>query len=308
MSIQGKVKSRFPFLFANDVPELVMLIGLPGSGKSYYAAHHCKNHQICSSDSVRKALYGSEKAQGNAEDVFQILHKNIIELLKSGKSCVYDATNIHSKRRKAFLDSIKNLTVRKRAVVIATPFECCRYNNWDRERSVPFYVLDRMYKQFDMPYYGEGWDKIDIYYPKVSYKSSYGSVEFFLKSVKYYEQNNPHHTLTLGSHCMKVGDSLKNFPVEVYEAGYLHDCGKPYCQTTDKDNPKISHYYNHEKVGCYNSLFYKSKNNSKRLERAVLIRYHMEFLQFNLEKRKEILGDNLYEMLTKLVHADLQAV
>ena len=60
---------------------LIMLIGLPGSGKSTYAkqylADHIENTMWCSSDTIRKELYGDENIQGNPKTVFEHLHNNV---------------------------------------------------------------------------------------------------------------------------------------------------------------------------------------------------------------------------------------
>ena len=79
--------------------KLVMLVGLPGSGKSTYAGKLKKEGVIIhSSDRVREEL-GDVNDQSKNEEVFRILHKRIKDDLKSGKSVAYDATNLNRKRR-----------------------------------------------------------------------------------------------------------------------------------------------------------------------------------------------------------------
>ena len=57
-----------------------MLIGLPGSGKSTYAKSLLDSEgkvKYCSSDEVRKQLYGDENIQCNPQTVFEYLHNNV---------------------------------------------------------------------------------------------------------------------------------------------------------------------------------------------------------------------------------------
>lgn len=100
-------------------PIFTMLCGLPGSGKSTYAKKLSQETKsiVCSSDAIREELCGDENLQENNEDVFKILHKRIKENLKIGNNVVYDATNINSKRRRAFLSELKRIECVKNALL-----------------------------------------------------------------------------------------------------------------------------------------------------------------------------------------------
>ena len=94
----------------------IMLVGLPGSGKSTYAEKMRENgFHIHSSDSIREELTGDATSQDKNTDVFNELHKRIKDDLKNGISCVYDATNISMKRRKSFLEELEKYDCKKYA-------------------------------------------------------------------------------------------------------------------------------------------------------------------------------------------------
>ena len=80
-----------------DKPHCIWMIGLSGSGKSTVAEEYAKKYdaKIISSDKIREELYGDENIQGDPNDVFRIVHERIFDLLKSGFSIIYDATNLH---------------------------------------------------------------------------------------------------------------------------------------------------------------------------------------------------------------------
>lgn len=272
--------------FIDETPSFLMLVGLPGSGKSTYIKKYFnQNLRVHSSDAIREELSGDVNNQDINKEVFELLHKRVKEDLRNGISCVYDATNISWKKRKAFLESLKGIKCWKICHVIATPYEVCLEQNRQRDRVVPEDVIKRMYLNFDIPFYNEGWDDIEIWYPKNEYKGAYGSWSRFLLNTFSYEQESKWHTKTLGQHCYKaftyVEENIDRVPYpvkqEVLVAIALHDCGKPFVKSfkDSKGNPsEYAHYYNHEKVGAYNSLFY-SKPAVDNLLIAALIRWHM---------------------------------
>lgn len=299
--------------------KFIMLVGLPGSGKSTYAkslGRTLKHYKIHSSDEMRKRLFGSEEEQGNPTLVFNTLHKELKADLRNGYSCIYDATNISYKKRKAFLEEIRKIDCIKECVVIATPIDEVAINNLKRDRKVPSNVIFRMYEQFDIPGYFEGWDSIKLYYAKRKYKKYYGTPKDFIDGHITFDQRNEHHSLTLGQHCKRCHDDIATTDKTLLRAAMLHDCGKPYCMTFKDSRGNIgdtAHYYNHERVGSYDSLFYTEKNrNIDVLYAALLIRWHMQmyFIAKNedLQKKYEnMFGPTMWRDLLMLHWSDKNA-
>lgn len=264
-----------------------MLVGLPGSGKSTYCNTFPDTYKIHSSDAIREELSGDVNNQNINSQVFQLLHKRVKQDLVDGHNVIYDATNISWKRRKAFLQELNSIKCHRVCDIIATPFEVCLQQNEERDRKVPYEVVERMYRNFDIPWYNEGWNQIRIIYSKGTYKKAYGHWGKFIYETMEFNQDNPYHSCTLGDHCLKcktiVSELLhKNpqidFKDEIVVAASLHDNGKPFTQTYEdkKGNPSLTaHYYEHENVGSYNSLFYEVEDNIDKLVVAALIRWHM---------------------------------
>ena len=298
-------------------PTFTMMVGLVGSGKSTYAKQLAEetNAIICSSDAIREELCGDENSQDNNDEVFKILHSRIKENLKNGKNVIYDATNINSKRRRAFLSEIKNIPCVKKCVIMATPFEMCCIQNESRDRVVPYEVIERMYKNWNTPYWFEGWDEIEI---KKQDNISERYAMYWLRNYWNYEQDNPHHSLTLGQHCRCVGYALNGNRTLMF-AGYLHDCGKPFTKSfinSKGEETDIGHYYQHHCVGAYDSLFFSYPDGVDRLDVSVLINLHMmpyfwekdkEYGEKTRQKYQKIWGDELYNNVMKLHEADKKA-
>lgn len=295
----------------------IMMVGLVGSGKSTEAQRLAKNYNanIHSSDAIREELSGDINNQDINDLVFRTLHKRIKEDLRNGKNCIYDATNISYKRRMAFLRELASIPCEKICVLIATPYEECLKNNASRDRVVPEYVIEKMYRNFDVPWVYEGWDDIRVMYNNTNYRLPNN---FYLAN-KHFNQHNTHHTLTLGEHCEAVCAKLNNASKELKLAGMLHDCGKPFCKTFKNTKGEITeqaHYYNHEHTGSYDSLFYREDFYSKidPLYIAVLIRWHMQpyfWKKDNNEKQhdkyRRLWGEELYSDIMQLHDADKNA-
>lgn len=300
----------------------IMMVGLPGSGKSTAAEHFAKvyNANIHSSDNIRKEFFGNAEDQNHNKEVFETLHKRIKEDIENGQACIYDATNISYERRLAFLQEIRgfardrNVKFRAICVFVCTPVEYCIRWNKLRDRQVPEEVIDNMYKRFDVPYYYEGWDKITVFYPIKAFRNCYGKADDFILNHLDFSQNNKHHSLTLGGHLEKARDLVDNNGLIGF-ATLIHDCGKPYCATfknTRGEITEVCHYYNHERVGGYMTMFFEAENFTEfeKLYAATLIRWHMQpyFSKDKFEsKYGKKLGDDLVQDVLKIHRADVAA-
>lgn len=300
--------------------KFIMLIGLPGSGKTFMANKISEQYgaTVFSSDALREELFGDVKEQSKNQELFNEMHKRIKDCLKNGESACYDACNLSYKKRMAFLAELKKIPCDKICVLMATPYEECLKRNAERERKVPEYVIERMYRSFDVPWYYEGFDDIQVEYGE--YENYYGWVWDWVEKADDYDQKNSHHTLTLGEHCRQTLRNVDKIDAErrpimsteMRYAALLHDEGKIFTQTFKNSKGEITeqaHYYNHERVGSYNSLFYEIPCNN--LYVAILIRWHMQpyfWEKDNNEKLhnkyRKLWGEGVYQNIMILHTAD----
>lgn len=304
--------------------KIIMMCGLVGAGKSYKAQELAQEYDatIFSSDALREELFGNINDQSNNTKLFEELHRRIKNCLREGKSAIYDATNISYKLRMSFLAELKNIPCEKICVLMATPYEECLRRNAERKRKVLEDVIERMYRNFDVPWFYEGWDDIQVEYGE--YQNCFGSPWDWIKSVDDYDQHNSHHDLTLGEHCRQIVRNVDKicaerkgvvYSTELRYAAMLHDEGKVFTQTFKNSRGEITEqarYYNHEHCSCYDSLFYKMLCN--HLYVATLIRWHMQpyfWEKDNNEKLhnkyRKLWGENLYNDIMKLHEADKNA-
>lgn len=300
--------------------KLYMMIGLPASGKSTIAKEIAKSEEaiIVSSDEIREEILGDINDQSQNAKVFEEVEKRLKANIKEGRNVIFDATNINYKKRRDWLNRFNKYNVEKIGILVATPYEECLLRNSQRERKVPEKVIKRMYFNFYIPQYYEGFDEIQI-----KYNSNY---IFFFDDLEDMKQDNPHHSLTVLKHCKKTEEILqkqnKKLSIPINFAGRLHDTGKLKTKTfinMKGETTDIAHFYNHEKVSAYDSLFYINLRSRVELRNDVnfvlevlkLIQWHM-LLWTNMSEKterkyKNLLGEDFWNDLMILHKADEEA-
>ena len=116
-------------------PILVLLSGLPGTGKSYFAQELSRRlpFVIVGSDRMRKALLPNPKYDRREHArVFAACHQVIEELLQEGYRVVFDATNLNDKIRSGVYDIAKRTNSPLCLVWFTAPPEIIRSRLNDR--------------------------------------------------------------------------------------------------------------------------------------------------------------------------------
>lgn len=314
----------------SQLPVFCMMVGLPASGKSAIADSlvfaHGENNKIpvvCSSDSLRKELYGDENDQSHNNELFVELHKRIKNCLRNGDDVVYDATNISKKRRIAFLKELKNIECHKLCVAAMADYDECLERNAERERKVPEEVIKKMYMNWCPPATNEGFDRIVILYTQ-NMNDTYGKDRHaeYVKKAKDFDQENSHHTLSLLEHCGRACEYIAEVAPENYIlqiAALLHDCGKIFTKTRVNargiDDGEC-HYYQHQCVGAYDALMMLPahiESAHAALYVSNLIYYHMmpytawKSSNRAKERDRKLLGDEMMAEIMLLHEADFKA-
>lgn len=142
--------------------KFIMMIGVPGSGKSTFAEKIAKSENgiIISSDKLREELFGTVNEFRKNSVLFGEMFKRTYKCLGEGKNVVFDATNIRSSERKRILKKFKS--VFKACYYIKTPLKKVLYQNSIRDRKVPEEVIIGMYDKIQEPQPVEGWDEVNI--------------------------------------------------------------------------------------------------------------------------------------------------
>ena len=246
---------------------LIVLVGLPGSGKSSYAEQFKAFDDaistgvtvIHSSDAIRKELFGDESSQEDNARVFDLMRKRTAEDLRADKTVIYDATNITRKgRRSAIACAHPTHDTVECHIVWAEPEECVRRDGL-RNRTVGPEVIDKMLRRWQSPWLDEGFDKIEVHLNQYDFDQ----VKYIASKASdlHIPHDNPHHQLGVWDHCMQAhlnvidqGAADEQSRYRKYnsaaKAAYWHDIGKPYTKFF-KPGEDVAHYYDHHCVGGY---------------------------------------------------------
>lgn len=262
--------------------KIIMLIGIPASGKSRLSRELEEQYNaiVLSSDKLRKELYNDINDVEHNSEVFEELHKRLRSYLKEGKNIIYDATNINAKKRRGLLGQLKGKnfkTLEKICYYLNTDIKTCKQRNVHRDRKVPIEVIDRMYKTLQVPTYNEGWNKINIisnnlfsslknvFVTKeilndlIDQQHDYQTLFTVLKNnIKEFEnicevaQDTPYHTLSISRHIYYVYKYIyDNYSEEdkliMLWASLLHDIGKLYCKNF-KEGSRYANFIGHDNV------------------------------------------------------------
>lgn len=284
-------------------PELIVMCGLSGSGKSTWAKNEAKEWgcEIVSSDDIRAEL-GDVNDQSQNDKVFRIFYQRIRDNLKANNHVIADATFLTIKERKRLLNEIDGIKCYRECVIMATPYKDCIVRNNARERKVPEYVIRKQRSKFQIPFREEGWDEIGIKQVPFTQKD----ITVFLEKMVGFDQKNPHHKDSLLVHSVKVAEKFHKMGYNT-EYALLHDYGKLFTQTFDDNG--IAHYYNHENIGAYELLVnYAIKYDYVFNETLFLTNYHMLPFGWNTERAKEkwrrIFGEDKFHMLMDFHECD----
>lgn len=161
----------------NDLaPHLIMMIGIPGSGKSTYikkilSQNPEKDYVVLSTDDLIE-LWGQERglnytqafAKLNFKQIQKQFDKKFEDALKDKKNIIIDQTNLTAKSRAKKLSLIPDDYITTGIVFKVDPEEVQKRlvkREQETGKSIPSHVVQNMVKSFEMPNYSE-FDEIKI--------------------------------------------------------------------------------------------------------------------------------------------------
>lgn len=152
--------------------ELVMLCGIPTSGKSTYVEKlkkldYWKDAVVLSTDNYieqqakRMGLTYNEIFDDVIDDATRELELQLNMAKDNGKDIIWDQTNLSKKTRKKKLLKIPSFYARG-AVYFEVSLEDALKRNKNREgKFIPESILKRMWHQFEIPTHSENFDYVE---------------------------------------------------------------------------------------------------------------------------------------------------
>jgi predicted kinase len=181
-----------------------LLIGVPGSGKSSFAAQLATlgGYRVVSTDAIREQLYGDMSIQGDWREIEARVFADISEAIALGEGVIYDATNARRAWRMDLLQKLNSLAGSPDWMgwYLRTPVKICWLWNQKRSRQVPDPVLENMHKSLAAfpPVAAEGFccvKIIDVSSPRWDFSQIPGYISQVNRSVVNRVNRNCHITL-----------------------------------------------------------------------------------------------------------------
>ncbi len=120
---------------------LVVLIGLPASGKSTFAAKHFWQSSVVSSDLCRRLVSDSEDNQFASSQAFEVMEVIIVKRMELGRLAVADAMHLRPAWRAGWLALARQHEYPAYAIVLDVPPAVCIQRDASRPRQVGAEVI-----------------------------------------------------------------------------------------------------------------------------------------------------------------------
>lgn len=323
--------------------KLILLVGLPASGKSTLAEELSVkyNANILSSDAIREEILGDVNNQSENTNVFEVMNNRAKALLSKGGNVIYDATNINRKRR---VHLIKQELKADEYICyyLGSSLGYCLFRDSEREREVGYEVIDKMYKTMQIPVKSEGWNDIHYLYRdyiqptymkeivkeflnnEYEYESLLKIAENIdqqFKDIEELSHDSKYHAFSVSRHTYYVYEYiLKNYKGnnrnEMLLAAIYHDLGKAHCKSFINfkgEETRYASFIGHEYVSsqlAYNNLKGIGLDEDFIIKVVTLVQFHMKAhdMSNKTEKKlKELLGEEMFNDLMFFNEADNSA-
>ena len=134
---------------------LFVMVGLPGSGKSTYAASNFRH--VVSPDQIRLEQFGTAFDKKIEREVWKRGRARTREILERGDIVCFDATSLSRKRRRSLLVLADEAGAPAVAVWTKSSRQTAWRRNLRRPRSVPRRSFAQMLLAFEPPKMDEGF-------------------------------------------------------------------------------------------------------------------------------------------------------
>jgi predicted kinase len=148
--------------FEEESFEVIMMSGLPGTGKDTYLKKYYKSLNIISLDDIRRKNSISPTDKSGNGRVVQIAKEKAREFLRKKESFAWNATNTSRQMREQLIDLFTTYGAKIKIIYLEVPFKKLMSQNRNREYAVPDSVLLRLMERLEIPTDSEGHEVLRI--------------------------------------------------------------------------------------------------------------------------------------------------
>lgn len=136
-------------LFDETWGEVILMSGLPGTGKDTWIKKNLPNIPMISLDNIRREQKISPKAEQGY--VANLAREQAKEYLRAHQPFVWNATNITTQMRKSLISLFEAYHARVRIVYLETDWKTLQERNHSREQIVPQPAIEGMLGKLTLP-------------------------------------------------------------------------------------------------------------------------------------------------------------
>jgi predicted kinase len=129
--------------------EVVLMSGLPGTGKDHWIRENRPEWPVISLDDIRDEI--DAPPTGEQGPVVALAKERARELLRARRGFVWNATNLTRQRRSELVALFTNYRARVRVVYVEAPWEVLKAQNRERARKVPVKAIEQMLTRWEVP-------------------------------------------------------------------------------------------------------------------------------------------------------------
>ena len=147
--LTGRISRPEFELYDDTWGEVILLSGMPGTGKDTWIQEHCGTLPVVSLDVLRKEMHISPKEEQGA--VVNAVRERAKEYLRKKQPFVWNATNLTPSVREKLIHLFENYHAAVRIVFLETQWEEELRRNQSRKEEVPASVIRRMLRSLVVP-------------------------------------------------------------------------------------------------------------------------------------------------------------
>ncbi len=136
-------------LYCNYKCNVILTVGLPGTGKDTYIEKNYQNMKVISLDGIRDEL--RIKPQEDESRVITIAKNRAKEYLRYGISFVWNATNMSNMTRNSLISLFHDYHACVKIIYLETSYDECLKRNQNRIKEVPLKVIEKMLNSLVIP-------------------------------------------------------------------------------------------------------------------------------------------------------------
>jgi predicted kinase len=148
--------------FDDTKTSVILLSGLPGTGKDTYVRKHLPEDYavVCLDDFRRELGISPTDTRGNGR-VVQLAKESAKSYMRNRIPFVWNATNLTRQMREQLIDMFVTYKAKVKIVYLEVPFGQQQKQNTNREHAVPGAVIERMINKLEMP---QVWEAHEVEY------------------------------------------------------------------------------------------------------------------------------------------------